>query len=156
MITGIVHGGITVKNLEESIKFYRDVLGLELIKREPPRTSRAEQLGVPGAVLQIAVFAVPNTTQTLELLEYLRPERPNEYGHPVNSVGQVHIAFQVDDIEKTIENYKKYNVNLASTKYETIKEGPIAGWKWVYLKDPDGTNLEIIEVTKDFDFNRAE
>jgi len=26
-----------------------------------------------------------------------------------------------------------------------IDEGPLAGWKWIYFKDPDGTNLEFIE-----------
>lgn len=156
MITGIIHGGITVKNLEASIKFYRDVLGLKLLKVEPPRKSRAEQLGVPGAILQIAVFAIPGTTQTLELLDYLEPESPNEYGYPVNSIGAVHIAFEVDNIDETIKNFTEHNVNLASLKYETITEGPLTGWKWVYFKDNDGTNFEIIEVTKDFDFDRAE
>lgn len=44
---GIVHSGITVKDLSVSIPFYRDVLGLELIKQEPPKASRGEKLGFP-------------------------------------------------------------------------------------------------------------
>lgn len=54
---GIVHSGITVKDLSVSIPFYRDVLGLELIKQEPPKASRGEKLGVPGAKIRIAVLA---------------------------------------------------------------------------------------------------
>ena len=66
---GIVHSGFTVKDLSVSIPFYRDVLGLELIKQEPPKASRGEKLGVPGAKNRIAVFGIPNSKATLELIE---------------------------------------------------------------------------------------
>ena len=147
---GIVHSGITVKSLAVSIHFYRDVLGLELIKQEPPRASRGEKLGVPGAKIQIAVFAVPNSSATLELIEYLEPVPPNEYGAPVNALGAVHVAFHVDDIAKTMEHMIAHGVQFTSNEYETITDGPLAGWKWIYFKDPDGTNMELIEVTDQF------
>ena len=147
---GIVHSGITVKDLSVSIPFYRDVLGLELVKQEPPKASRGEKLGVPGAHIQIAVFAVPNSNASLELIQYMAPPAPNEYGAPVNALGQVHIAFQVDDIEKTMGRMIAAGVKFTSNEYETITEGPLAGWKWIYFKDPDGTNMELIEVTEQF------
>ena len=149
-MTGIVHSGITVKDLSVSIPFYRDVLGLELIKQEPPRASRGEKLGVPGAVIQIAVFAIPDSNATLELIEYLEPAAPNQYGGPVNALGQVHVAFKVDDIEKTMKQMTKAGVRFTSEEYESITDGPLAGWKWIYFKDPDGTNMELIEVTEQF------
>lgn len=149
-MTGIVHSGITVRDLSVSIPFYRDVLGLELIKQEPPRASRGEKLGVPGAVIQIAVFAIPDSNATLELIEYLEPAAPNQYGEPVNALGQVHVAFKVDDIEKTMKQMTEAGVRFTSEEYESITDGPLAGWKWIYFKDPDGTNLELIEVTGQF------
>lgn len=149
-IIGIVHSGITVKDLSVSIPFYRDVLGLELIKQEPPKASRGEKLGVPGAKIRIAVFGIPNSKATLELIEYIEPAAPNQYGGPVNALGQVHVAFKVDDIEKTMEHMIACGVRFTSNEYETITDGPLAGWKWIYFKDPDGTNMELIEVTDQF------
>lgn len=149
-IIGVVHSGISVKSLEVSIPFYRDILGLELVKREPPKDSRAEKLGVPGARIQIAVFKVPNSDASLELIEYLNPPSPNEYGATVNALGSVHIAFQVDDIEAIMKRMIAAGVKFTCNEYEHIIEGPLAGWKWIYFKDPDGTNMELIEVTEQF------
>lgn len=149
-IIGVVHSGISVKSLEVSIPFYRDILGLELVKREPPKDSRADKLGVPGARIQIAVFNVPNSDASLELIEYLNPPSPNEYGAPVNALGSVHIAFQVDDIASIMERMIAAGVKFTCNEYEHITEGPLAGWKWIYFKDPDGTNMELIEVTDQF------
>jgi len=142
---GIVHSGITVKDLKRSIAFYRDVLELELIKEEAMRKSRGDKLGVPGAVIQIAVFAVPNSDATLELIQYFEPPYPNNYGSPVNALGQVHVAFRVENIDKKIEHMRSHGVQFVSEKYEEIMDGPLKGWKWIYFKDPDGTNLELIE-----------
>ena len=80
----------------------------------------------------------------------MAPESPNEYGAPVNSLGMVHIAFKVDDIAKTMEHMIANGVEFTSNEYETIVDGPLAGWKWIYFKDPDGTNMELIEVTEKF------
>ena len=41
-------------------------------------------------------------------------------------------------------------VKFTCNEYEHIIEGPLAGWKWIYFKDPDGTNMEVIEVTEQF------
>lgn len=142
---GIVHSGITVRDLDVSIPFYRDVLGLELLKQEPVRKSRGEKSGVPGAVIRIAVFAIPGTSASLELIQYLNPPYPNTYGLPVNALGQVHIAFRVKDIAGKIKEMKEKGVGFVSDDYETIIDGPLAGWKWIYFKDPDGTNMELIE-----------
>ncbi len=142
---GVVHTGITVKSLEKSIPFNRDVLELDLVKQEPERRSRGDKLGVPGAVIQIAVFAIPNSDATLELIQYKEPPYPNNYGAPVNALGQAHVAFRVADIEKKIAHMRAHGVQFVSQDYEVIKDGPLAGWKWIYFKDPDGTNMELIE-----------
>ncbi|NLY71861.1 MAG: hypothetical protein GX076_09340 [Clostridiales bacterium] len=142
---GIVHAGIAVKDLSVSIPFYRDVLGLELIKEEEVRKTRGEKLSVPGAVIQICVFRIPNTDTEIELIEYKYPPPMFNYGVPVNIPGQVHIAFKVNNIEEKIKQMKKAGVAFCSENYDVIKDGPLKGWKWIYFKDPDGTNLELIE-----------
>ncbi|HJA12287.1 MAG TPA: VOC family protein [Candidatus Mediterraneibacter merdipullorum] len=150
MITGVVHSGISVRNLEESINFYHNILGLELLKKEPVRKSRGDKLGVPGAEIQLAVIGIPGTAETFELIQYLKPSSLFGYGVPVNTLGCVHIALRVDDIAGTITDLKSKGIQFCSDTFEEIKDGPIAGMKWIYFKDPDGTNLELIEEPAEY------
>lgn len=145
MVIGVVHSGISVSDLQRSITFYHEMLGLELLKVEPVRKSRGDKLGVPGAEIQLAVIGIPGTTETFELIQYLKPAPMFGYGVPVNTLGCVHIALRVDDIDETVRNLKERGIQFCSETYEEIKDGPIAGMKWIYFKDPDGTNLELIE-----------
>lgn len=140
------HVGITVNDLDASIRFYHDVLGLAFVN-EPSPWFEGEELsrgvGVPGAGLRQVSLLAGDTT--LELLEYKSP--PSETTRPLrsNSQGASHVAFLVDDIElakaeleaKGIEFYGPVNV---------VDEGVLAGWRWVYFEDPDGYPLELVEV----------
>ena len=58
---GIFHTGVTVSNLDKSVRFYRDLIGLELITG-PTEVSSGEELskgvGVPNASLRLAIFKV--------------------------------------------------------------------------------------------------
>lgn len=148
MIIGKVHSGVAVKSLDVSIPFYRDVLGLELLGIEEPKKSRGDKLAVPGAFIQTAHFQIPGTDEQIELIEYREPAAMFNYGAPVNTPGCVHIAFRVDNIEEAITRMKEHDVAFCSEDYELIHGGPIDGWKWIYFKDPDGTNMELIEETK--------
>jgi catechol 2,3-dioxygenase-like lactoylglutathione lyase family enzyme len=145
-MNGLHHVGITVKDLEASIRFYHDVLGLEL-SNEPSPWFDGEELskavGVPGAALRQVSLLLGDTI--LELLEYESP--PSETTMPLksNNRGASHVAFLVDDIEaekaaleaKGIEFYGAVNV---------VDEGVLAGWRWVYFNDPDGYPLELVQV----------
>lgn len=144
-MVGMVHPGITVSDLEKSIEFYRDILGLELLKREEKITSRGERLGVPGAIIECAFFAVPGSDATIELIQFHSPPQPNNYGQPINAVGQVHIAFRVSNIEAAMAELRAQGVCFVSHDYVVINKGPLNGWKFIYFKDPDGTNIELIE-----------
>lgn len=145
MINGQVHTGITVSDLEKSVKFYRDILGMRVLKLEPEKASRGEKLGVPGAVIQIAVMEYGDGC-SIELIQYKRPAPPNIKALPINALGTAHIAFKVDDIEAEIKKLQGHGVELiGGPECCVIDEGPLAGWKWIYFKDPDGTNLELIE-----------
>jgi catechol 2,3-dioxygenase-like lactoylglutathione lyase family enzyme len=148
MITGHVHAGITVSDLEKSISFYRDILGFKLISIEPVKETRANKLGVPGAVIQVAVMEYGDG-RSLELIQYMKPPPPNSYSLPVNALGQIHMAFQVDDIKRAIEVMAAKGVEfIGGNDYNKITDGPLAGCNWVYFKDPDGANLELIEWSK--------
>ena len=91
---GLHHVGITVKDLDASIRFYHDVLGLQF-SNEPSPWFEGEELGpavgVPGAALRQVSLLLGDTT--LELLEYKSP--PSETARPLgsNSLGASHVAF---------------------------------------------------------------
>jgi catechol 2,3-dioxygenase-like lactoylglutathione lyase family enzyme len=140
------HVGITVKDLDASIRFYHDVLGLEF-SNEPSPWFEGEELGqavgVPGAGLRQVSLLLGDTM--FELLEYKNP--PSETTRPLmsNSIGASHVAFQVEDIEATKAELEAKGITFLS-EVNKVDEGVLAGWRWVYFEDPDGYPLELVEV----------
>src|SRR5437764_14649168 len=90
------HTGITVSNLERSLAFWRDVLGLELSHR-PHQTGElaSEITGVAGAEILSAV--VNRYVHKIELLEYLAPAARKRMALRPCDVGSVHVALTVDN-----------------------------------------------------------
>ena len=143
---GVHHTGIIVSDLERSIDWYRDVLGLELLTEPGPVADDpelGEGLGVPGAALRFATFAVGD--DVLELLEYSAPPSPIEEPMPQNALGSHHVALRVDDVRATYERLRQKGVHFFSPP-NAIDEGVLAGWRWAYFTDPDGITLELVEI----------
>ena len=82
---------------------------------------------------------------TFELLEYKSP--PSETTGPLesNSLGASHVAFLVDDIEAKKAELEAQGDRVLQ-RVNTVDEGVLAGWRWVYFADPDGYPLELVEV----------
>ena len=93
------HVGITVRNLDASIYFYHDLLGLEICT-EPSSWFEGPELahgvGVPGAALRQVCLRLGDTM--LELLEYRSPPSDTEGPLLSHSVGASHVAFVVEDV----------------------------------------------------------
>jgi catechol 2,3-dioxygenase-like lactoylglutathione lyase family enzyme len=143
---GLHHVGITVKDLDASIRFYHDVLGLEFSNEPSPWFEGADlgtAVGVPGAALRQVSLVLGDTM--LELLEYKSP--PSETTRPLGSqsVGASHVAFHVDDIEAKKAELEANGIAFFSD-VNVVDEGVLAGWRWVYFADPDGYPLELVEV----------
>jgi lactoylglutathione lyase len=141
-----MHTGITVSNLEKSVKFYRDVVGFKL-KVPPTDVFSGEELskgvGVPGASLKLAVFQFPEGPEEIEMLQYLTPKCPSKPLH-ANCLGAFHVAIRVKDIAAKMKEMEAKGVKFF-TPANTISEGALAGWKWAYFKDPDGITMELVE-----------
>jgi catechol 2,3-dioxygenase-like lactoylglutathione lyase family enzyme len=143
---GLHHVGITVKDLEASIHFYHDILGLPFSNEPSPWFEGPElgpAVGVPGAALRQVSLLLGDTT--LELLEYKSP--PSETAKPLlsNNIGASHVGFLVDDIRAKKAELEAQGVEFYSD-VNTVDEGVLAGWRWVYFGDPDGYPLELVEV----------
>jgi catechol 2,3-dioxygenase-like lactoylglutathione lyase family enzyme len=145
MIQGIHHTCISVSDLERSIAFYRDLLGLELLMTEESERSgddRSKALGVAKAKVRLAILSAGNAR--VELIEYVTSKgRP--YDRNNNDVGAMHIAFQVEDIDGVYQRLVDHGVRFTAPP-ATIPAGPMAGWRWTYFFDPDGVSLEIIQT----------
>lgn len=144
-IKGVHHTCITVSDLERSIQFYRDLLGLELVMTEESERSqddRSKALGVAGAKVKLALLRAGNAR--VELIQYVTSTgRPHD--RKVNDTGAMHIAFQVDDIDAVYQRMVERGVVFTSLPV-TIPAGPMKGWRWTYFFDPDGVSLEIIQT----------
>ena len=144
-IEGVSHFGIQVADLERSIAFYRDLLGLELIARWVRDQPYIQELvGYPGVELNVAVFRFPNSESFLEVLEYRNVEKT-----PIDTAnanpGTAHLCVYVPDLDSLHARLDASGVQFVSgIKSPTV--GPNSGAKVVYMIDPDGIRIELLET----------
>ena len=139
------HTGITVSNLERSLAFWRDVLGFEFSHAAHQTGELAAEItGVEGAEIKLAVLKAPGGHK-IELLEYLAPmDRKREDLRPCD-VGSVHVALLVNDLDHVLERIAASGWKAAG-KAQTLIKGPNTGKRVVYVRDPDGTTIEFMQV----------
>ncbi|HEY5356106.1 MAG TPA: VOC family protein [Streptosporangiaceae bacterium] len=148
-VRSVFHVGFVVRDLDASIAFYTSGLGLRLRHRQTQDNGYTRSLvGYPDASLRIAQFQLPEgeppeSGHVLELIEYQSPE-----GGPAdlerNTTGAGHLAFLVDDIEAMTAALAALGATPLSAPSE-ITEGINRGGKAVYLHDPDGVMLELLQ-----------
>ena len=159
------HTGITVSNLERSLEFWQNVLGFEFSHRAHQTSEMASEItGVPGAEIKLAVVKAPGGHK-IELLEYLAPSGRKKHVDPSTSlptsaqnfgvasrpslppcdVGHVHVALTIDNLDAVLERIAASDWK-AGGKPQTLQSGPNAGKRVVYVRDPDGTTIEFMQV----------
>jgi glyoxylase I family protein len=141
------HTGITVSNLERSLAFWRDVLGFEFSHTACQKGKLAEEItGVEGAEIKLAVLKTPGGHK-IELLEYLAPaDRKRAILRPCD-IGSVHVALIIDDLDAVLAHIIHSGWKAAG-KAQTLTRGPNAGKRVVYVRDPDGTTIELMQPPK--------
>jgi catechol 2,3-dioxygenase-like lactoylglutathione lyase family enzyme len=146
-VKAVHHIGITVPDLDQGIAFYNGVLGLEFFDPPSPvfeNEDLGERVGVPGAALRQVNLKLGGTI--VELLEYTAPAPPYE-DRPIlaNARGAAHVCFEVEDVEATKAELEAAGVEFLSD-VNVVDEGVLAGWRWVYFRDPFGIVLELVEI----------
>jgi catechol 2,3-dioxygenase-like lactoylglutathione lyase family enzyme len=138
------HTGITVSNLDRSLAFWRDVLGFEISHRTHQTGELASEItGVPGAELSLAVVKAPG--HKIELLEYHAPKsRKQTHDRQPCDVGSAHIALIVDDLDAALDKISASGWR-ADGSAQTLATGPNAGKRVVYVRDPDGNTIELMQ-----------
>ena len=144
----LLHTGLTVRDLDRSLGFYRDTLGMEtLFEQEKEGGYLAAIVGYPGAHVRMAHLAFPGDDHRLELFQYLEPEPRGEPGEP-RDVGITHICLLVDDIDALHVRLRAAGVDFYSDPV-LVDTGANAGGVGVYLRDPDGITLELFQRSKE-------
>ena len=128
-LTSIEHIGIAVKNLEESIKFYEDILGLKCYAVEEVKDQK----------VKTAFFNVGQTK--IELLETTDPDGPIAKFIEKRGEGIHHIAFKTDDIKLSLKELKEKNIILIDDQPRKGAENlDIA---FIHPKSANGVLIEI-------------
>lgn len=140
------HIGICVAELERSVRFYRDILGFKELSRLQMKGPMPERmLAIAGGELQ-AVYLERDGTR-LELLYYpeaghLRGDAPR----PMNRLGFTHLSLRVADLESVVAAITQGGGMLLA---ETRIDNEVWGTKAVFVTDPDGLRIELLQAPGD-------
>lgn len=141
MVVGYRHTGIICKDIEASLIFYRDVLGLEVIQDFWDATDYINKItGLEGANVHMIKLKAQDGT-VLEILEY--EGFPTELiPQPIYNVGAAHIALQVGDAEEA-------HTELVDLGYEVLSEPVVSSEgiaKVFFCLDPNQVRIELVEM----------
>jgi catechol 2,3-dioxygenase-like lactoylglutathione lyase family enzyme len=144
MIRGAHHTSFTVANLEQSLSFFRDLLGLEVLgTREIGDAYFGRIVGLPGCRVKAALLRIPGSEHHLELFEYLTPAGRKHEARPCDP-GSSHLSFLVPDLPGLHERLRG-QVNFLSEPV-LIEAGPNRGGYGIYARDPNGILIEFFQL----------
>jgi len=123
LVKKLLYNRMRVSDLEEAVRFYTEVLGLEVVRRNmTPRGS------------QLAFLRVPNSEELVEL-SCFPPSGPVQVPDDL-----VFIAFEVENMDDTIR--------ILEAKQVKITDGPTqthSGSRFLFINTPDGYEIELVE-----------
>jgi lactoylglutathione lyase len=123
MVKKLLHTRMRVNDLDRTVKFYCDALGLKVARRHTsPR----------GA--QLAFLATPNSDEEIELCQL--PNSPSVQVQP----DLVHLAFEVGDLAGFAADLRKRGYELSDGPTKTSTGSTIA-----FLDAPEGYEIELIQ-----------
>jgi lactoylglutathione lyase len=146
---GAWHFSFTVADIDRSVAFYGDLLGLELVHRQEQDNPYTRSLvGYADAHLKVAQFAIPGqprgvSTHDLELVEYVSP-RGERGDINVCNPGAAHLALAVRDIDAEYQRLSAAGVSFFSPP-NRITAGINEGGGACYFHDPDQIVLELLQ-----------
>ena len=149
LATGIGCVGHTVSDMDRSVDFYARALAFKKRSDQELAGDAVERAkGVFGA--RIRVVQMTLGAECIELTEYLAPRggRPIPVESRSNDLWFQHIAIIVRDMDKAYARLREYKVQHASSGPQRLPDWNknAGGIKAFYFRDPDGHNLEVLEI----------
>ena len=125
-----VHTSIRTSNIDRSIDFYTRIMGLKLLNRHE----------IPQNNAEIAFLQDPEGKGArLELTFYHKQKKFIQVDYEDRIFD--HIAFEVKNMEKTIDTMRKEKITITDEPFKLGPTGPLIA----FIEDPDGTLIELIE-----------
>jgi glyoxylase I family protein len=147
-ILRMTHIGICVSDLERSTRFYRDLLGFRYRSELRVQGEPSETLLALRDVDLKAVYLERDGTR-IELLHYASPSAVGDGSpRPMNERGLTHLSLRVSDLGETIETLRASGVHILD---RTRIDIPEFGSGAVFVCDPDGTLIELVESPGDLE-----
>jgi catechol 2,3-dioxygenase-like lactoylglutathione lyase family enzyme len=144
MIVGVAHPGFTVKDVEKSLQFYADILGIEhTVSQVSDQPYLASVTGVPGCSLKIGFARIEGDQVPLELIEYVKPT-PGRALTGFGIPGTPHLCWQVDNLLAAYDRLSAQGVTFCGEP-RSLGDGLWGEARGVFLRDPDGQLIELIE-----------
>ncbi len=119
--TSIDHVNMKVKNLKDSVEFYKNLFGFEIKQKENPNKADVPSVIIGNDSIKLCMYEIPD----------MSPEG-----------GIAHFGFNIENFDKVIDRCKANNVQ--------ILYGGVVDWessKSVYIVDPSGYEVELGEIT---------
>ena len=126
MIKKLLHTRYRVTDLEKTVAFYRDVLGLQEIRRH-----------TSGRGSQLVFFKAPGSDEEIEICKF------DESGPVVVGTDLTHLAFEVDDIDDFARGAAAKGYPLSDGPHPNGPGGAIA-----FIDAPEGYEIELIQRAK--------
>ncbi len=123
MVKKLLHTRYRVTNLEKTVAFYKDVLGLEEIRRH-----------TSGRGSQLVFLKAPGSEEEIELCKF------DQSGPVVVGPDLTHLAFEVDDMEKFARAAAAKGYPLSDGPHRTERGDAIA-----FIDAPEGYEVELIQ-----------
>lgn len=148
MLKGIIHVGLTVTDLERSVAFYRDILGLTYLgemEMEGPETERLFQQKDCKARVAYLNGIPELAAPPVELIQFVGQEPERQAGNLFRtSISE--LCFAVEDIDREYLRLKDLGVEFLSEPqtFDSTEYG-FGKSRAVYLRDPDGIVLELLQ-----------
>ena len=147
MIRATEHFSFTVSNLDDTLHFFCDLLGLKASPIvEVDNVDIQKILKMPGACLRISIIETPDNRK-IELIEYVKPKGKRVDLKTCNA-GVGHIAFLVDDVQKMYDDLRGKGVEFNHPPVWVPGNDGKGRWGVCYLKGPDDITLELVEVLR--------
>jgi len=136
------HTGLTVADLDRSLHFWRDAMGMEVVFQQEKAGGYLEAIvGEPGAHVRMAHLAFGGEGPRIELFQYLAPSGGQHRLRPAD-VGFAHVCVACDDLDERLERLVAAGGTPFSEPVE-VDTGVNKGGRSVYLRDPDGHVVEL-------------
>ena len=139
------HVSVTVSDMERSLAFYCDLLGMKEVERHHLEGETISKMaGKPDVIMEVVRLEAPETPGVmLDLQQYVAPEGKVSDAQ-LGDVAHSHLCFGVLDVWAAYEDLTAKGVEFVSEPVSFDLEWGIV--YVVFFKDPDGFILELMQV----------